>query len=86
VPLVVTEGNYLLSHEGAWPQVAELLDEAWYLELDPATRHERLVRRHEQHGKTHAEAEAWTSGSDEVNAVLVAATRDRADLRVTVTP
>jgi pantothenate kinase len=85
VPLVVTEGNYLLSHEGAWPQVAELLDEAWYLELDPATRHERLVRRHEQHGKTHAEAEAWTSGSDEVNAVLVAATRDRADLRVTVT-
>ena len=86
VPLVVTEGNYLLSHEGAWPQVAELLDEAWYLELDPATRHERLVRRHEQHGKTHTEAEAWTSGSDEVNAVLVAATRDRADLRVTVTP
>jgi pantothenate kinase len=86
VPLVVTEGNYLLSHEGAWPRVAELLDEAWYLELDPATRHERLVRRHEQHGKTHAEAEAWTSGSDEVNAVLVAATRDRADLRVTVTP
>ncbi len=86
VPLVVTEGNYLLSHEGAWPQVADLLDEAWYLELDPATRHERLVRRHEQHGKTHAEAEAWTDGSDEVNAVLVAATRDRADLRVTVTP
>jgi pantothenate kinase len=86
VPLVVTEGNYLLSREGAWPQVAELLDEAWYLELDPATRHERLVRRHEQHGKTHAEAEAWTSGSDEANAVVIAATRDRADLRVTVTP
>jgi hypothetical protein len=42
------------------------------------------VRRHEQHGKTHAEAEAWTSGSDEVNAALVAATRDRADLTVTV--
>jgi pantothenate kinase len=85
VPLVVTEGNYLLSQEGAWPQVAGLLDETWYLDVDPATRRERLVRRHEQHGKTHAEAEAWTDGSDEANATLIAATRARADLAVTVT-
>jgi pantothenate kinase len=85
VPLVVTEGNYLLSREGAWPQVAGLLDETWYLDVDPATRRERLVRRHEQHGKTHAEAEAWTDGSDEANATLIAATRARADLAVTVT-
>jgi pantothenate kinase len=85
VPLVVTEGNYLLSQEGAWPQVAGLLDETWYLDVDPATRRERLVRRHEQHGKTHAEAEAWTDGSDEANARLIAATRARADLSVTVT-
>jgi pantothenate kinase len=84
VPLVVTEGNYLLSHEGAWPQVAGLLDETWYLDVDPATRRDRLVRRHEAHGKSHAEAEAWTDGSDEANAVLIAATRDRADLAVTV--
>jgi pantothenate kinase len=85
VPLVVTEGNYLLSREGAWHQTADLLDESWYLELDAATRHDRLVRRHERHGKTHAEAVAWTGGSDEANAVLIAATRDRADLRVIVT-
>ncbi len=84
VPLVVTEGNYLLSREGAWQQVAGLLDETWYLDLDPATRRERLVRRHERHGKTHAEAEAWTDGSDEANAGLIAKTRDRADLAVTV--
>ncbi len=84
VPLVVTEGNYLLSREGGWSPVADLLDETWYLELDPATRHERLVLRHERHGKTHAEAEAWTSGSDEANAKLIAAARDRADLLVTV--
>jgi len=84
VPLVVTEGNYLLSGEGAWPQVAGLLHETWYLDVDPTTRRDRLVRRHEQHGKSHAEAEAWTDGSDEANAVLIAATRDRADLVVTV--
>jgi pantothenate kinase len=86
VPLVVTEGNYLLSGEGAWPQVAGLLDETWYLDVDPARRGERLVHRHEQHGKTHAEAEAWTDGSDEANATLIAATRDRADLVVSVVP
>ena len=84
VPLVVTEGNYLLSGEGAWPQVAGLLDETWYLDVDPAVRRERLVHRHEQHGKTPAEAEAWTDGSDEANARLIAATRARADLAVTV--
>ena len=86
VPLIVTEGNYLLSREGAWSDVAGLLDERWYLELPAATRHERLVLRHEQHGKTHDEAVAWTGGSDEANAMLIAATRDRADLAVTVTP
>lgn len=84
VPLIVTEGNYLLAAEGGWPQVAGLLDETWYLDVDPALRRDRLVRRHEAHGKTHAEAEAWTDGSDEANAVLIAATRERADLVVTV--
>jgi pantothenate kinase len=84
VPLVVTEGNYLLASEGGWPQVAGLLHETWYLDVDPATRRDRLVRRHEQHGKTHAEAEAWTDGSDEANAMLIAATRDRADLVIKV--
>ena len=73
--LVVTEGNYLLSRKGGWSPVAGLLDEAWYLDIDPATRRDRLVRRHEDHGKTHVEAEAWTDGSDEANAALIAATR-----------
>ena len=44
------------------------------------------MRRHEQHGKSHADAEAWTGGSDEANATLIAATRDRADLVVSVVP
>jgi pantothenate kinase len=84
VPLVVTEGNYLLASEGGWPQVAGLLHETWYLDVDPTTRRDRLVRRHEQHGKTHAEAEAWTDGSDEANAMVIAATRDRADVVIRV--
>jgi pantothenate kinase len=84
VPLIVAEGNYLLFSEGAWPNVATMLDESWYLELDDPIRRERLVRRHEQHGMSHRQAVDWTSGTDQANAVLVAEGRERADLVVTV--
>jgi pantothenate kinase len=84
VPLVVTEGNYLLSAEGSWTEVAVLLDESWYLELDEPTRLARLVRRHERHGMTHQQAVDWAGGTDQANAVLVARGRERADLVVTV--
>jgi len=84
VPLVVTEGNYLLSELGAWGAVAGLLDQSWYLEVDHGTRLERLVGRHEQHGLSREDAEAWAFGTDQTNARLVAANRERADLVVMV--
>jgi pantothenate kinase len=82
VPLVVTEGNYLLLDDGMWAQVRPLLDEAWYVEVDDALRVERLIRRHVAHGRPPAEAREWVLRSDEANARLVAATRHRADLLV----
>ncbi|HEX8344802.1 MAG TPA: nucleoside/nucleotide kinase family protein [Actinoplanes sp.] len=82
IPLVVTEGNYLLLDDGVWAQVRPLLDEAWYVEVDDALRVERLIRRHVAHGRPLAEAREWVLRSDEANARLVAATRDRADLLV----
>ncbi|WP_326739564.1 nucleoside/nucleotide kinase family protein [Streptomyces sp. NBC_01022] len=82
VPLVVTEGNYLLYGEGPWAQIRGLLDEAWFLELDDAIRVRRLVERHVRFGKARAYAERWVAGSDEANARLVAPGRDRADLVV----
>ncbi|MVA75862.1 nucleoside/nucleotide kinase family protein [Auraticoccus sp. F435] len=84
VPLVVTEGNYLLTTEGSWGGVAALLDECWYLELDDEVRLDRLTRRHEQHGKAPEAAAGWARGTDQRNAELVARSRDRADLVVTV--
>ena len=78
-PLVVTEGNYLLS-DGAFAPVRGLLTACWYVDLDPATRVERLVARHVRHGKPQEQAEQWVLGSDERNARLVEAGRDRADL------
>ncbi|MFE0726129.1 nucleoside/nucleotide kinase family protein [Streptomyces mutabilis] len=84
IPLIITEGNYLLSDEGSWPGAAALLDETWYLAIDDGLRHQRLVARHEAHGKTHDLAVVWTHGSDETNAEVVARSRSRADLVVTV--
>jgi pantothenate kinase len=78
VPLVITEGNYLL-HDGAFAPVRELLDETWYLDLDPALRRDRLVARHVTHGRSAAEASAWVDRSDERNAALIERTRSRAD-------
>jgi pantothenate kinase len=84
VPLVVTEGNYLLSAEGAWSQVEPLLDESWYVQLPDEIRVDRLVRRREGYGNDHEEAVAWALGSDQDNADVVARSRNRADLVVTL--
>ena len=76
--LVVTEGNYLLLPEAPWSSVPELLDEVWYVDLPDATRLERLVTRHERYGRTSDQARERSFGSDEANARLVMATRERA--------
>ncbi|MDX3850711.1 nucleoside/nucleotide kinase family protein [Streptomyces sp. AK02-01A] len=83
-PLVITEGNYLLHDDGLWAPVRPLLDEVWFLELDTVVRVRRLVDRHVAFGKDRAHAERWVRESDEANARLVAAGRDRADLVVTL--
>lgn len=82
VPLVVTEGNYLLHDQGAWAPVRGLLDEVWYLDVDGDERVRRLVERHVRFGKARPYAERWVRESDEANARVVAGGRDRADLVV----
>jgi pantothenate kinase len=77
-PLVITEGNYLLLEEGPWAGVAPLLDEVWYVEVDDRLRLERLLRRHQQFGRSPEAAQAWVAQTDEPNARRIAATRPRA--------
>ncbi|HEX6758313.1 MAG TPA: nucleoside/nucleotide kinase family protein [Propionibacteriaceae bacterium] len=84
VPLVVTEGNYLLSEMGGWAGVAPLLDESWYLELDDSTRLQRLSYRHQLHGMSQEEADTWARTTDQDNAVLIAQSMPRADLLITM--
>lgn len=82
--LVVTEGNYLLLDEPLWRRVRGAMDEVWYVDLDDQTRLSRLVTRHVQFGKEPDHARSWVERVDESNAALVAATRARADLVVSL--
>jgi pantothenate kinase len=85
VPLVVTEGNYLLLDDGPWAAIRGLLDSAWYVASDE-TRVERLIRRHVEAGKAPSHAREWVLRSDEANARLIESTRSRADLVIAGPP
>jgi pantothenate kinase len=82
VPLVLTEGNYLLLDTAPWSAVRGLLDEVWFLAPDEPTRRRWLIARHRGCGRTEEEAAERATGSDEHNARLIAPTAARADLIV----
>lgn len=80
VPLVITEGNYLLLDTAPWSAIRGLLDEVWFLAPDERTRHAWLTARHRRYGRTAEQATERTTGDDERNARLIAPTANRADL------
>lgn len=86
VPLVVTEGNYLLVDEPPWSDLAWLLDEVWYLCPPDAKRIEWLIQRHQHYGRSPEEAHDRAHGSDQRNAELIERTAFRGDYLVHVTP
>ena len=86
VPLVITEGNYLLLDSGAWPQAREQMGAVWFLALGEAERIRRLEKRHAAFGKSPAEARKWALGSDQANAEVVAAHAGVADAVVRLRP
>jgi len=85
-PLIVTEGNYLLLEDEPWCQIRELLDDIWYLEIAADLRQARLLARHMQFGRTHAQALAWIAATDEPNARRIAQGRARADVLIELEP
>lgn len=76
--LLITEGNYLLLEQGAWQQVAGLLDDVWYVEVDESVRLKRLIKRHQQFGRSLEAAQTWVAQTDEPNARLIESTKHRA--------
>jgi pantothenate kinase len=84
-PLVVTEGNYLLLNRFGWQAVRPLLDEVWFLDIDPEVRSNRLVLRRQSFGHSVVDAQQWVRDVDTRNAEVIDTTRGRADLLVHLT-
>jgi len=84
--LVITEGNYLLLDEAPWDEVASLLDEIWFVELEQHERLRRLIARHLGFNDDPAIAERRATGNDERNARLVASGGQRSTLIIEHTP
>lgn len=77
--LVITEGNYLLLDESPWPAVADLLDEAWFVNVATERREQWLAARHRHFGLSPAKAQAWITQTDRPNAERVNQTAAKAD-------
>lgn len=80
--LVVTEGNYLLLEDHAWPRARAALSQVWFVTGDEQVRHHRLVQRHITFGKARGAAQQWVEATDAPNAAVVEATAARADRQV----
>ncbi len=86
VPLVVTEGNYLLLPGEPWRRIRPLLDEVWFLAPPEEERLARLISRHRAFGRSEAQARQRAYGSDRANADVIAPTAALADLVLTGWP
>lgn len=80
--IVIVEGNYLLLERPPWGALPDLFDLTGYIDGDAHARVDRLVARHVRHGRSPDEAREFVRMSDEANAVIVAASRPRADVVV----
>lgn len=80
--IVIVEGNYLLLDRPPWAALVDLFDRTGYIDVDDATRVERLVARHVRHGRSLDDAREFVRTSDEANAAIIDATRFRADVLI----
>ena len=84
VPLVITEGNYLLHDQDGWEKIRPLLDAVWHLDVPRQEVQRRLVARRISHGHAEDAAEAWVHDVDLPNYDTVQANKHRADTIITL--
>ena len=70
--LVIVEGNYLLLNETPWCRIRDLLDETWYLNVDPEICKQRVRNRFLATGRDEATANFRVAYNDGPNGELVA--------------
>ncbi|RLP09717.1 nucleoside/nucleotide kinase family protein [Propionibacterium australiense] len=83
VPLIIVEGNYLLSREGYWASLSDFFADTWFLAPDEQDRMTRLIERHRRYGRSVEEARDRAWGSDQRNAERICGTRQFAAVLVT---
>ena len=65
--IVLVEGNWMLSSEGAWDTVAAMCDDSLFIEAEPDAVRERLIARKIRGGLTPEAAAAFYERSDRAN-------------------
>lgn len=79
--IVLVEGNWMLSNEGAWEDVAAMCDDSIFIEAAPDSLRARLIARKVRGGLTYEAAEAFYERSDRVNILRLLAHHREARVR-----
>lgn len=66
VEVVILEGNWLLLDEEPWCRISGLVDDTWFVDVDPGLARERIAKRHLRSGieKTWEAAVRRAEGND----------------------
>jgi pantothenate kinase len=76
--LVIVEGNYLLLESEPWKQIANILDQIWFIASEEETLKPRLLERHIAGGREKEAAREKMESTDLPNARLINAGKKRA--------
>ena len=76
--IVLVEGNWLLSTEGAWANVAEMCDDSIFIEACPDDVRDRLIARKIRGGLPPEAAEEFYERSDRANILRLMANHRKA--------
>ena len=82
--VIIVEGNYLLLDDAEWRGVRSILDFTCYLSIENSLRESRLLVRHMEFGRTHAEALAWIRSVDNPNAQRIEASQGNAEFVIDI--
>ena len=83
--IVLVEGNWLLSTEGAWETVAEMCDDSIFIDSSPELLRDRLIARKIRGGLSPEAAEEFYERSDRANILRLMANHREARERWTMT-
>ncbi|KAF4119863.1 ArgK protein [Geosmithia morbida] len=82
--VVIVEGNYTLLDQDPWRRIAEVVDDKWFVDIQPEVARERLSRRHLQAGieKTPEKARQRAEENDLPNGEMIRSHLIRPDIRI----